>query len=98
SILLEDKVGNRATLNTATLDLLGFPTTLQVSSIEDTTPPNLEELTFTPGTIDTSVGAQSVIVTMRITDAVSGVDFAFDPNLFAVGFASPPSVANGFLR
>lgn len=90
SINLEDKVGNMAALDTATLDSLGFPTTLLVTSIEDITPPNLEGLTFTPDTIDTSVDFQTVTVAMHLTDAVSGVDFSFTPDfLFAVGFTSP---------
>ena len=90
SIVLEDKVGNTVTLDTGLLGTLGFPTTLDVTSISDTTPPTLVNLTIDLAAVDTSITSATVTVTMDLTDAESGVDFSFRPDLpFALGFSSP---------
>ena len=39
----------------------------------DTTPPRLESMTITPSTIDTSAGAQTVTLTVHVSDDLSGV-------------------------
>lgn len=96
SIVLEDLVGNTVTLDTPTLDAAGFPTTLNVTSDSDTTPPTLVKLTIDPAAIDTSDGLRTVTVTMEITDDVSGVDFsALPPGYWALGIY--PSAGN-FIR
>jgi hypothetical protein len=52
---------------------MGFPTELEIiSTAEDTTPPQLVQLSFTPTTIDVSSTTQHVTVTVRITDDLSG--------------------------
>jgi hypothetical protein len=72
-------VGNQAFLNTLQLQTLGIATTLEViSSPEDTTPPSLVELTFTPAFINTSTGSQNVVVRYSLNDDLSGVAFLPD--------------------
>jgi len=51
---------------------------------EDTTPPNLVNFSFAPTEIDTSFGPQTVTVTARVTDDLSGVS-----NDVPVRFVSP---------
>ncbi len=43
---------------------------------EDLTPPELVEFSFTPTTIDVSAGPSYVTFTLRITDELSGLDYA----------------------
>ena len=45
------------------------------AQIEDTTAPALAEFDFNPKTIDVSAGPQTVTITLRITDDLSGFDF-----------------------
>ena len=42
------------------------------AQVEDTTPPTIQSLAFTPKTVDVSAGSQSITVTTRITDNLSG--------------------------
>jgi hypothetical protein len=79
SITLTDAVGNTARFDTALLTDMGFPTTLEVLSDPDTTPPVLVEFAITPDTIDTSTSDVNVTLRMRITDEKSGVDFTALP-------------------
>ena len=70
---MRDKVGNLIQPDENDLIAMGFPTELEVISIpEDTTPPELEALDFSPKTIDVSTGPQDVTFTIRITDHLSG--------------------------
>ena len=90
SLTLVDTVGNVATLDATLLASMGFPTTLTVTSVEDTTPPTLVDFALSPTSVDTSAGSAEVKVTMHITDAVSGVDFGPNPNApWIMGFSSP---------
>ena len=52
---------------------------------EDVTPPSLEDFSFTPTAIDTSMGEASVTVTLHATDSESGVS----PSI--VSFHHPPT-------
>ncbi len=58
----------------------------------DTTPPVIESISFSPGFIDISAGAQSITVTIRVTDAQSGfkaggVDFDSPTgNIISIGY------------
>ena len=45
------------------------------AQIEDTTAPALAEFDFNPKTVDVSAGPQTVTITLRITDDLSGFDF-----------------------
>jgi len=42
------------------------------AQVQDITPPSLIAFSFAPTTIDTSTQAQTVTVTMRVTDDLSG--------------------------
>jgi hypothetical protein len=55
------------------LELLGFPSNVTVTSTADLTPPLLTKFSFTPGSVDTTTGSQTVAVTASASDAVSGV-------------------------
>ncbi len=80
-VYLNDQVGNTTHYQQQDLTNLGFSTTLQVTSLgADVTPPVVRSLTISPGLIDVTNGPQSVTVTARITDDISGVansTFAF---------------------
>jgi len=79
SIILRDLVNNQTFLNTFQLQAMGITTTLDViSSPEDTTPPSLVDLTFTPAFINTSTGPQNVVVHYSLSDDLSGVAFLPD--------------------
>jgi hypothetical protein len=52
-----------------------FP--IDVGGIEDLTPPRITELAFTPSSVNTSNGPQVVTFTLRITDDLSGFDYAY---------------------
>jgi hypothetical protein len=79
-----DCVGNQTYLYGTDIAALGFPTSLEVDSQpEDTTPPQLEGFAFSPSTIDVSGGAQTVTVTVHVTDDLSGFGSG------SVSFVSP---------
>ena len=75
-VFLRDSVGNTSVLSESDVSSRGFPTQLQVlSDPQDITAPSLTQFGFTPATIDTSASSQSVSLTLRITDDVSGFEF-----------------------
>ena len=75
-VFLRDSVGNSTVLSESDVSSRGFPTQLQVvSDPQDITSPSLTQFSFTPATIDTSAAPQSVTLTLRITDDVSGFEF-----------------------
>ena len=75
-IFLRDSVGNSTVLSEADLLNRGFTTQLHViSNPQDITAPNLTQFGFAPATIDTSTASQSVTLTLRITDDLSGFEF-----------------------
>jgi hypothetical protein len=76
---LVDNVGNgqRAYLHEDDLIAAGFPTEIDVQGGPDLAPPELVEFSFTPTSINVAGGDQTVTVTMRITDELSGVWFAY---------------------
>ena len=63
--------------------LLFFVAPATTSAQQDTTPPVLVSLDYTPKAIDTTRSSQDVTVTVRITDDLSGLFFG------CVGFQSP---------
>lgn len=69
---LTDVAGNTRYLNTSDLTTAGFPTDLTVTSISDLSPPVLASFDFNPRAIDTSFSSQTVTVTLRVTDNLSG--------------------------
>jgi Dockerin type I domain len=77
SVYLVDNAGNSIRLQSATLVSLGFPGTLTVvDATPDTTPPTLLGASFSPSTINTSAGPQSVTLSLQVSDSQSGVSFS----------------------
>jgi hypothetical protein len=73
-----DNVGNYLVLNEQTLIDKGFPTTVNVvSTPDDTTGPDLANFDFSPKSVDTSTGSQTVTFTVRITDDLSGFKYGY---------------------
>jgi hypothetical protein len=72
-----DNVGNTQVYYTSNLQSLGFPTALQITSNQDTTPPVLTSFTFSPMAINTTTGPATVTVTAQITDNLSGVQYGY---------------------
>jgi hypothetical protein len=73
-IIAHDAANNYKTINTNEIASLGFAAGLQViSNDEDTTPPEINDFSFTPSAVDTVNGSQTVTVTVRVTDAKIGV-------------------------
>jgi hypothetical protein len=55
--------------------LIGLPTRAQVS---DTSPPTLVSLAFSPNPVDVTASAQTVTLTLHLTDDLAGVDLTQD--------------------
>lgn len=69
-----DEANNYKTFNTPEIASLGYATELQViSNNEDVVAPEISNLSFDSAAIDTTNGSQTVNVTVRATDALSGV-------------------------
>jgi PKD repeat protein len=83
-VYLQDSADNKLQRMTTDLANLGFPTALFVlSEPADTIAPELQDLSFTPTTVNVSGGAQSVTVTLHITDSPAGFSYGM------VHFRSP---------
>lgn len=76
NLSLTDNSGNTKNYSQSELSGLGFPTTLEVTHNIDVNPPVLQSFSFSPGSINTGGAAQTVTVTARITDDVSGFNQA----------------------
>src|SRR5579863_5882520 len=72
-----DNAGNELYDSTAQLQSLGFPATIGVTSQQDTQPPVLTALSFTPTQVDTTSTSASVSVTAQLTDDLSGVTYGY---------------------
>jgi len=90
-VTLFDTASNHVTLNTAALSAAGYPTTLTVTTtVGDTLPPQLTNLTFSRPSLDVTNGAQTVDLTLSLTDNLSGVDFnCHTVCIYVIGFTSP---------
>jgi hypothetical protein len=78
NVELQDRVGNFTFLTTAQLIAKSFPTTLTVTSKQDTIKPTAGSLTFKPRKVDTRTGKKTVRVTATLKDkGGSGVAGAF---------------------
>lgn len=74
-----DFAGNTRFYSPADLHNFGLSTSFTVvSSLSDTTPPQIVGVTFTPAVIDTSAGSRTVAVTLNVTDDLAGTDFSSD--------------------
>ena len=71
--------------------IIGGPASAQ----EDTQPPVVADFSFTPSSVDTSTGDQTIAVTVRVTDDVAGLETA--PSLLGrILFASPSGTTHVF--
>ena len=69
-----DEANNYKTLDKTEITSLGFASELQViSNNEDVSAPEISNLSFDSSIVDTTNGSQTVNVTVRATDAFSGV-------------------------
>ena len=89
-----DTAGNEANLTASSLTALGLPATFGVADTNpDTEAPQLVSLDFIPPVFDTSAAPVDVLVTMRLTDNLAGVDFngdhPFASYLHGISFRSP---------
>jgi RHS repeat-associated protein len=92
-LLLQDAAHNTETLNAVAIQALGLSPFLTVADQSpDTTPPQIEGLTFAPQFLDTSSGPQTVTVTLNLFDNLSGVSFA--PTSAVLTFAYGPFFQN----
>jgi hypothetical protein len=57
------------------LEAAGISTSLEVTSVPDTTPPTITSISFSPQIVDVSSGARDVTITLAIQDDMSGFDF-----------------------
>jgi hypothetical protein len=67
----------------AELQLHGFPSAVTITSGFDSAPPQLTNLTFTPSSVNTTTGAQTVAVKASAKDVTSGVkqvEVSFEKN------------------
>ena len=77
SLRLADKVGNTTSLSTTELESAGQPASITQLGLADTTPPEVNGGTVTPGAIDTSAGPATVDVTAHVVDSQSGTAQVF---------------------
>jgi hypothetical protein len=92
SLSVSDLAGNRTVRTRANLQAMGLVTDFTVvSSPQDTTPPSITSLAFSPAVIDTSAGPQLVTITLNGTDDLSGMEFGATGNTpqTLVRFVSP---------
>ena len=76
-VYVQDKVGNSHYYYPADLQALGFPTTLTVTSQEDSAAPILTGFSFSPTQVDTTSTSATVNLTAQITDDLSGVQLGY---------------------
>jgi hypothetical protein len=73
SVDVTDLAGNVAHVSAADLKDLGLPFSFTVNGSDDRTPPDLVSLTLDPVTVDTSTGPQTLTVTARVREDLSGL-------------------------
>ena len=103
SVGLWDLTGNNTYIDNTTLQSLGFPTALIVTSNPmDRDGPILTGLNISPNTVDVSGGPQEITINLNLTDNLSGV-FLKPPvtgggiTFFAAEFVSPSGQQSRFL-
>ncbi len=72
-LMLVDDVGNTRWLDRNQMIALGFSTDFNVTSIGDTQAPNVITFALTPNSVDVSILPQTITITARVTDDLSGV-------------------------
>jgi hypothetical protein len=73
SFSVADAVGNRKTIGLAEFLDRGLPAEFTVQGTGDLSPPEVRALDFSPQRIDTSASSQTIAVTTRLADALSGM-------------------------
>ena len=73
-VFLADSAGNTAILDSFGLAQAGFPTTLQITSTSDTTPPTLTAFSLSPASINTTSAAASTTTNFTVTDDLAGAN------------------------
>jgi len=73
SMSLWDNAGNLQLYYASDLQAMGYPTTLQVTSTQDTQPPALTFFNYKPLTVDVTNGPATFSATAKATDNLSGV-------------------------
>ncbi len=71
-LTLYDSVGNHRKLYETDMLQLGFPTTLMIAPGGDSDPPAVAEFDFEPKAIEVTMHSQTITVTFRISDNLSG--------------------------
>jgi hypothetical protein len=95
SLAIADGVGNMARFLASDLQAKGFPFAFSVTGIEDATAPEIISLSIEGGVVDTSESGQSITMTSRLRDDLSGLNGGFDaqgrslPGGSVVAFRSP---------
>ena len=74
SLTLIDNLFNSASYSANDLANLGFPSTIEVTSLEDSTPPQLLNFEITPLSIDTTNDSATVSVRIEARDDISGFE------------------------
>ena len=87
-IWLFDEAGNDRYLDATEAALAGHTTTFTVTGESDTEPPVMESLSVSPTSVNTSLSAQVVTATARITDDLSGLKVS-SGSQSAMSFQSP---------
>lgn len=73
SLSIEDNIGNEQIYYASQLQAMGYPTTLQVASVQDTEPPVLSYFDYKPLVVDVTNGAATFSATAKASDNLSGV-------------------------
>lgn len=76
-LYLYDQAKNYRYLRGTDIKAKGLPSEFQVTSLSDTTPPNVTECDPAPKTIDVSASDQLVTLTLRLTDDLSGFSYGY---------------------
>ncbi len=71
-IYTDDKANNTKYYYTNQLASAGLPTSLQVTSVQDISAPEVVSLAISPAAIDTTAGSQTVAITARVVDNLAG--------------------------
>ncbi len=75
SVNVYDNAENELSMNTAQLTAAGFPTSINVISNPDVTPPTLLGLSFSPASVNTTSAPQAVTLILNLADSPAGVVF-----------------------
>ncbi|RYP89064.1 hypothetical protein EKO23_01150 [Nocardioides guangzhouensis] len=89
-VFLRDGARNSRALWTEDLEQAGFPTTVDVISIRDTSRPRIVDFRSTPGPVDTRRASRVVTFTATVADPVPGVG-----ELYLVGSMGGESISEG---